>query len=82
MYLIMLIQVSYVNQLPTTKTLGQLHIFQACSQHKTEVSVQLKKKLMQYWKAYKDSITTLEVWSVPFNVIINPWNHSSLEAWR
>ena len=38
------IQVSYVNQLATTKILGELHIFQAHSQHKTEVGVQPKKE--------------------------------------
>ena len=40
--------VSYANQLIMTMILGQLHIFQAHSQHKTEVGVQLKKKLMLY----------------------------------
>ena len=38
------IQVSYVNQLAMTKILGQLHIFQAHSQHRTKVGVQPKKK--------------------------------------
>ena len=44
------IQVSSANQLTMTKIWGQLHIFQAHSQHKTKVGVQLKKKLMLYWK--------------------------------
>ena len=65
------IQESYVNQLATTKILGQLHIFQAYSQHKTEVGVLSKQKLMQYWKVYRGSITTLEMQNVPFIVIIN-----------
>ena len=48
MCLIMHIQVSFANQLTMTKILGRLHIFQAHSQHKTEVGVQQKKKLMLY----------------------------------
>ena len=44
--------VSFANQLTMTKILGQLHIFQAHSQHKTEVGVQLKKKLMLYLDYY------------------------------
>ena len=38
----------FVNQLTMAKILGQLHKFQAHSQHETEAGVQLKKKLMLY----------------------------------
>ena len=65
------IQVSFVNQLTMTKILGQLHIFQAYSQHRTEVGVQLKKKLTLYWKACNILTITLEAWSVPYIVIIS-----------
>ena len=71
MHLIMHIQVCFSNQLTTTKILGQLHIFQAHSQHKTEVGVQLKKKLMLYWKVCNVLTITLEVQNVPFIVIIS-----------
>ena len=46
---------SFANQLIMTKILGQLHIFQVHSQHKTGVGVQLKKKLlksMQHFNYY------------------------------
>ena len=48
MLLIMCIPASFANWLIMTKILGQLHIFQAHSEHKTGVVVQLKKKLMLY----------------------------------
>ena len=44
---IMLIQVSYANQLAMTKILGLLYTFQVPLKHKTKVGAQLKKKHMQ-----------------------------------
>ena len=41
------IQVSYANQLAMTKILGQSHIFQVLSQHRTKAGVQTKRKHMQ-----------------------------------
>ena len=41
------------------------------SQHKTEVGVQPKKKLMLYWKACNNLTTILEEQNVPFVVITN-----------
>ena len=49
---IMCILASFANWLIMTKILGELHIFQAHSQQKTGVGVQLKKKLMLYRKVY------------------------------
>ena len=43
---IMHILVSFANWLIATKILGQLHIFQAHSQHKIGVGVQLKKLML------------------------------------
>ena len=40
--------VFFADLLIATKILGQLHIFQAPSQHKTKVGVQLKRKLILY----------------------------------
>ena len=45
---IMHIWVCFANQFIITMILGRLNIFQAPSQHKTGVGVQLKKKLMLY----------------------------------
>ena len=43
--------VFFANLLIATKILGQLHNFEAPSEHQTRVGVQLKSKLMLYWKA-------------------------------
>ena len=45
---IMCIPAFFANQSIAKQILGQLHIFQALSQHKTRVDVQLKRKLMLY----------------------------------
>ena len=51
MPLIMHILASFANWLITTKILGQLHILQAPSQHKTGVGVQQKKEAYAVWQS-------------------------------
>ena len=72
----------FANLSIVTEILGQLPIFQAPSQHKTRVGVQLKKKLMLYWKLCNVLNTIFKAWSVPSTATTNPYNHFLPEEWR
>ena len=74
---IMHIQVSYANQLATTKDIRRVAYFSGTFTAQNKSWCATEKQAYAVLKAYRGLTTTLEVQNVPSDVTINHWNQSN-----